>query len=244
MSNSLSLLQDLPSQSAQPEMSSRAKRLRWFEVFLVLSTALGGSLLNSLYLLHFGPSAAPQVSSARWLVGLVHEATGLLLLGYVLSRRSLGFKNLGLRWSFRDLGVGLLVAAVSYAAYILGSMVVHLVHYAFYGSLAAGPTGKDFFAHPGLAALPFTLLNPFFEELIVRAYLMTEVFELTGSSLLAASLSVAIQFSYHLYYGWAGAIALSFVFLVLALYYARTRRALPIIVAHGYFDISALIRLW
>ena len=225
-------------------MSPRAKRLRWFEVFLVLSIALSGFLLNSLYLLHFGPSAAPHFSSTRWLVGLVHEATGLLLLGYVLSRRSLGFKDLGLRWSFRDVGVGLLVAAASYAAYIFGSIAVHLVHYAIYGSLAAGPTGKDFFAHPGLAALPFTLLNPFFEELIVRAYLMTEVFELTGSSLLAVGLSVAIQFSYHLYYGWARAITLSFVFLMLALFYDRTHRALPIIVAHSFFDITALIRLW
>ena len=225
-------------------MSPRAKRLRWFEVFLVLSIALSGFLLNSLYLLHFGPSAAPHFSSTRWLVGLVHEATGLLLLGYVLSRRSLGFKDLGLRWSFRDVGVGLLVAAASYAAYIFGSIAVHLVHYAIYGSLAAGPTGKDFFTHPGFAALPFTLLNPFFEELIVRAYLMTEVFELTGSSLLAVGLSVAIQFSYHLYYGWARAITLSFVFLMLALFYDRTHRALPIIVAHSFFDITALIRLW
>ena len=72
---------------------------------------------------------------------------------------------------------------------------------------------------------------------------MTEVMELTGSSILAVVVSVAIQFSYHLYYGWAGAISLSFIFLVFALYYARSRNALPIVVAHGYFDISAMLRL-
>ncbi len=244
MSTSPSFLLDAPTQVAQPEISPRAKRQRWFELFLVLLIAIGGSLLNSLYILHFGPNAAPHFSSARWLIGLVHEATGLLLLGYVLSRRNLGFRDLGLRWLLQDVGVGLLVAGVSYVAYIFGSMVVHVVHYAIYGSLATSPTGKDFFAHPGVAVLPFAFLNPFFEELIVRAYLMTEVLDLTGSSLLAVGLSVAVQFSYHLYYGWAGAIALSFQFLILALYYARSRRALPIIVAHGFFDISALIRLW
>ena len=63
-------------------------------------------------------------------------------------------------------------------------------------------------------AVPYSLLNPFFEELTVRAYLMSEVQDLTGSMNLAAFLSVVVQFSYHLYYGWTGAIALSFQFLI------------------------------
>jgi membrane protease YdiL (CAAX protease family) len=92
--------------------------------------------------------------------------------------------------------------------------------------------------------VPFALLNPFFEELIVRAYLMTEVADLTGSSALAVAASVLFQWSYHLYYGWAGATSMAFMFLALSLYYARSRHALPIIVAHAFFDIYAFIRLW
>ena len=92
--------------------------------------------------------------------------------------------------------------------------------------------------------IPFVLLNPFFEELIVRAYLMTEVQDLTGSSALAILVSVIVQFSYHLYYGWAGAISLSFQFLIFALYYARSRNISPVIVAHGLFDIYGIVRLW
>ena len=68
--------------------------------------------------------------------------------------------------------------------------------------------------------------------------------DLTGSSTLAVVLSVFVQFSYHLYYGWGGAISLAFFFLPLALYYVRSRRALPVIVAHGLLDVYALIRLW
>ncbi len=86
-------------------------------------------------------------------------------------------------------------------------------------------------------------MNPFFEELIVRAYLMTEVRTLTGSWILSAALSVVVQSSYHLYYGWGGAIALSFLFLAFSIYYARTQRATPIIIAHGIFDFLALIRM-
>jgi len=95
-----------------------------------------------------------------------------------------------------------------------------------------------------MMAIPVFLLNPFFEELIVRAYLMTEIGELTGSWILAAGLSTALQFSYHLYYGWEGALSLSFQFLVFSIYYANTRRAIPVILAHGFFDVIALLRLW
>jgi membrane protease YdiL (CAAX protease family) len=75
-----------------------------------------------------------------------------------------------------------------------------------YASVAKGPSARDFFAHPSVVAIPFSLLNPFFEELIVRAYLMSEVIDLAGSPAFAVALSVAVQFSYHLFYGWAGAV--------------------------------------
>jgi membrane protease YdiL (CAAX protease family) len=226
------------------KLTAEEKRQRWFEVCLVMLVACGGYVLFALYLLINGPSVAPQSSSLKSGGSIVHEVTALLVLGYVLSRRGRRFANLGLRWSQSDVGMGLLVAAVSYAAYELGHTLVQTVHHSVYGSWATGPTAKDFFAHPSVLAIPLSLLNPFFEELIVRAYLMTEVIELTGSSTLAVALSVFVQFSYHLYYGWGGAISLAFFFLALALYYVRSRRAFPVIIAHGLLDIYALIRLW
>jgi membrane protease YdiL (CAAX protease family) len=123
-------------------------------------------------------------------------------------------------------------------------MVVHFLHNAMFSPAVTNPQTIHLLAHPSIMAIPFSLLNPFFEELIVRAYVMAEVFDLTGSLALAVILSVVVQVSYHLYYGWVGAIALSFQFALFALYYAHSRRILPVIVAHGFFDIYALLRLW
>ena len=228
----------------QTKMAASEKQQRWFEVFLVLLAACGSSFLNALFILRNGLNSVPQNSNQRWLIGILQEVVSLLLLGYVLSRRSLRFKDLGLGWRLKDVGVGLLVAGISYISYILGSMLVHSAHYAIYGSVAKSLSGRDIFAHPPVAAIPFSLLNPFFEELIVRAYLMTEVSDLTGSSFLAIAVSVAVQSSYHLYYGWTGAISLSFPFLIFGVYYARSRRILPVIVAHGISDIYGILRLW
>ncbi len=179
-----------------------------------------------------------------WGVSLVHEVTALLLLGYILSRRNLRFKNLGLRWSLGDLTTGVGIAIGSYCAYVAGYFVVHAIHQAIFGSAHGGVTTQAMFGHPHIYALPFFLINPFFEELIVRAYLMTEVRALTGSAALSVALSVAVQTTYHLYYGWEGALSLACMFLVFSVYYSKTRNATPLIVAHGAFDIFTLFRLW
>jgi membrane protease YdiL (CAAX protease family) len=244
MTGSLDTIIPDSATNSRNELSAKERRQRWFEVCLVMLVACGGYIFLALYLLINGPSAASQISSFRSAGGIMQEVTALLLLGYVLSRRGLGFANLGLRWSLSDVAMGLMVTAVSYAAYGLGHTLVQTVHHSIYGSWATGPTAKDFFAHPSVVAIPLTLLNPFFEELIVRAYLMTEVIELTGSPVRAVSVSILVQCSYHLYYGWGGAISLAFFFLPLALYYVRSRRALPVIVAHGLLDVYGLIQLW
>jgi membrane protease YdiL (CAAX protease family) len=228
------------AQSHQPD----DRRLRWFEVFLVLMVAFGGPLLNSLGLLATGASATSEVSNTRWFVGIVQETAALLLLGYVLSRHGRRFKDVGFRWSLRDVGAGLLLAVASYAVYVAGYMLVRSVHHVFYSTAQSYPTARDFFGRPSVAFLFYSLLNPFCEELIVRAYLMTEVIELTGSPALAVAVSLIVQSSYHLYYGWVGAITLAFLFLTFAVYFAHSRKILPVIIAHGFFDIFFLLRLW
>jgi len=220
-----------------------SKRSRWFEVSLVLLAAFGGYILNSLFILNKAQVQSSVGESARWMMGLLQEVTALLLLGYVLSRRGMRIRDLGLRWSIRDVGYGLLVAVASYWAHGVGHSFIRSIHDALFGGAQSGATAQQVFGHPSLMALPLILLNPFFEELIVRAYLMTEIKDLTGSWTLSIAISTVVQFSYHLYYGWMGAISLSFQFLVFAIYYAATRKATPIVVAHGIFDLLALIRL-
>ncbi|HET8965609.1 MAG TPA: CPBP family intramembrane glutamic endopeptidase, partial [Candidatus Acidoferrum sp.] len=139
---------------------------------------------------------------------------------------------------------GIPIAIGSYIAYAIGFFLVSLIHSALFGSPAIAPSARAFFSHPGLAVVPYVLLNPFFEELIVRAYLMTAVLELTGSSALAVMASVLVQTSYHLYYGWVGAISIAFMFLAFAIVFLKTRRALPVIFAHGLIDIYGILRLW
>lgn len=243
MSREIETILEAAPAEAPPEPSPAERHLRWFELALVLLVAVGLSFLNSLTILRSGPGVPPNQQNSKWTNGIFHEVTALMLLGYVLARRGRRIRDLGLRWSLRDAAMGLPVAIASYVAYAMGYSFLHSLHNTFFASSPRGPTPAELFGHLSIMAIPFSLLNPFFEELIVRAYLMTEVKDLTGSWKLAAGLSVAVQTSYHIYYGWEGALSLAFQFLVFSIYYARAQKATPIIVAHGIFDIIGMMRL-
>jgi membrane protease YdiL (CAAX protease family) len=93
-----------------------------------------------------------------------------------------------------------------------------------------------------VAGVIFLLINPFFEELIARAYVITEVRFLTGSSFLAVLASVVLQSSYHLYQGVVPALLSMALFGVFSLYYIRAKKIMPVILAHMLFDFLALVR--
>lgn len=239
---SVAVIEALPATEVGERRFS-AKQIRWFELALVLSIAFAHPLIGSLNILRYGKSAIPAQQGMTWTANFIHALTCLSLLVYVLSRRRMRLRDLGLRWSWRDIlrGIGLTVGA--YVVYAIAYAVFSSFHRHAAG-VSAGVGVRDVYGHMSLLTIPFLLLNPFFEELIVRAYLMSEIGALTGSWTLAVVVSTVFQASYHLYYGWMGAVTLGFQFLVLSIYYARSRRITPVIFAHEVFDLLLLLHPW
>lgn len=220
--------------------------LRITELLLVLSVAFGGAILNSFELLS-GRTTFPDTPMISTLARDIHQmffcAGVLALLSYVLNRSSRRFQDLGLRWTSRDVAVALpLVLGAGVANWLFRQITFpgaelltgHQPQVPDFGNLVFGSSIS-------MAAVLVQVVNGFFEELIVRGYLMTEVRRLSGSSLFAILCSVAVQVSYHLYQG--GPMALSYVggFMVLAGYYAKTNRILPPILAHIALDLNSLV---
>jgi len=80
----------------------------------------------------------------------------------------------------------------------------------------------------------------FFEEIIVRGYVTTELIGLSSPVWLATMASVLLQTSYHVYYGFHGAIVASGTFIIFGFYFAVSRRLLPVILGHLFFDVIAI----
>ena len=232
---------DLPAETGAVAIAD--KGMRWFELVLVLLVAVGSSTVGSFYIARADLPALAHTTNLRWILGTFHELTALLLLFYVLRRRGLGLRALNLRWSLLDCGSGFLLAVTAIVSYMIGSGIIHWIFELAIGSQGRVHTSAQIFGKGSFGFVPYFLLSPIFEELIVRAYLMTEITELTGSAVLAAVVSAAVQTSYHLYYGWSTALGMFFLFLTFAVYFAVWKRSLTVIVAHELFDTLGLVHL-
>jgi membrane protease YdiL (CAAX protease family) len=242
INESTALSSDEPTTSDSRANTLRKERqLQVFELLLVCVVGFGGALFLSLYILFTGTTPSqPLRGDFRWWYAILHQVGVLALLWYVLKRRSQTFSDLGLFWKAKEVAVApLLWFVCSVVAYICQLMI-----YGFGGfSSKSDPNAQAatflFSNGIGIGTFVFQFINPFFEELVARAYLITRLKELTNSLALAVFTSVMFQVSYHLYQGGWTALSHTGLFLVLSLYYAKTNRILAPILAHMIFDVSA-----
>jgi membrane protease YdiL (CAAX protease family) len=231
----------MPEAPAPPSpITLTDRQMRIIEVVLVCGIAFGSNILSSLHELSGQNFGRPSGSEFSWMIGNLREGFCLGLLWYVLRRHGKTFYDLGLSWKWSDVGWSILLRlagaigfyAVFYLFYFTGLSSVdttvatgHVAHYLFGNDVA-------------VMAVLFQFLNPFFEELIVRAYVITEIRQLTNSVSKAVLLSTALQTSYHFYQGVPVALAHGATFLIFSIYYAKTNRIAPVILAHLYMDVG------
>ncbi len=222
------------------------RQLRSFELALVCVIAFAASILTSIHALLYGYSSQSSSSGGyyQWTISALHEIPALGLVWYVLQRRGKTFADLGLIWRAGDFWRSVILR-------LTGSLAFFAVYYVIYHigfsnvshSAASARVGQVLYgAGISIATFLFQFLNPFFEELIVRAYVMTEIKWLTNNTAKAVIISTLLQTSYHFYQGAPMALAHGATFLIWSIYYARTGRIAPIILAHLYSDVGYTLK--
>lgn len=233
------------------ETPGASRRLRLLELMLICALAFGGSLIYSVGAVFTGEDVSDYHESGgivRTIYGVVEQASVLGLLVYVLFRQGRNLTNIGLSLSWKDvprsIGLALVAAVVTVLAeYGLYYGTSYLTgHRSGWRARNLGFLLGSRSPWSALWLLINTLVNPWVEELLARAYIMSEVRWLTGRWWPAVFVSVALQSAYHLYQGVLPALSYAALFLTFALYYARTGRIFPVILAHLYFDLQVLAR--
>jgi membrane protease YdiL (CAAX protease family) len=231
--------------SEQPSQPRYTARMRWIDLGLVLLISLAPSIAVSTYALFVPSYLAGDVSyNGLTIASLVlRYSTALLAVVYVLSRQGRRVKEigLGLRWSDPLKAVGLAILA------FFGTSIMYVMTRNVTQALWHAPPDMRHIVYPGwhsrsFGALAHSIGAPIFEEVLVRGYLMTEMIELGTPAWLAVVVSVFVQASYHTYYGLGGAIMLSGVFIVFAVYFAKSRNLMPVILAHLLWDVFLYFR--
>jgi membrane protease YdiL (CAAX protease family) len=218
------------------------RRLQIIEVVLVLAVAFSASIVGSLIVFVTGAPLANHYDDSRLAMSICSELSALALLAYVLFRQGKTWRNLTKSPKPKDILRGLFIVIVSGALYALTYYIIEISAFALTHAWIRPKSLNDLLAVGfSVLSLAFMLINPFFEELIVRAYLMTEVRALGGTRAVAVLISIALQVSYHLYQGWLNAALSGVIFLLFSIYYVRTNRIGPVILAHMFYDVGALV---
>lgn len=79
------------------------------------------------------------------------------------------------------------------------------------------------------------------EEVVVCAYLLVRLRQLGWSAPRAIAASAVLRGSYHLYQGYGGFVGNAVMGVIFALWFRRTRRVWPLIVAHSLIDAVSFV---
>jgi membrane protease YdiL (CAAX protease family) len=104
---------------------------------------------------------------------------------------------------------------------------------------AAGPVRITMPSASLVAVFVVSLLNPWYEELLVCAYVIEALRKRFGL-VTAINASIALRLSYHLYQGPPAFIVFAIFGLLVTLVYVRTGRLWPVIVGHSIADFVGL----
>lgn len=171
------------------------------------------------------------------LAGFVFGLAPVWLVVHLLRRSDEGLEAIGFdtKTPRRDAILG----AALFAVIALGGLAVYL------GSVELG-VNRFVIPVPPLGhwwTIPVLLMNALeaalTEEVIVAAYLITRLQQLSWSPRASVVGSAALRGSYHLYQGWGGFLGNLAMGAVFGWLFARTRRAWPLVVAHLLLDVAA-----
>lgn len=94
-------------------------------------------------------------------------------------------------------------------------------------------------------AVPVLILaaaqNAVLEEIVVVGYMMTRLRQLGWGVAAVVAASAVLRGSYHLYQGFGAFVGNALMGVVFALFFLRTRRVVPLVVAHTLLDVVAFV---
>lgn len=196
------------------------------------------TFLSLVQLKGAGDPASGSYSGEHLVSITVYELPIAIVLFAFLRERGWSLERLGVRFSATETLVGFGLAFFAELACYTALLVVAIGFPTFIEAIDAAQP------RPGGFGLPLVILvsivNPIFEETFVCGYVVTVLKKRSDVST-AVTISIAIRLLYHLYQGAIAFIGIIPFGFVVALWYARTGRLWPVIVAHGIGDFIAFV---
>lgn len=205
------------------------------EFAVVVLIAFGPSVIGSLQMAQYaGETMIFDGAMLRSVI--INEIVMMLLLGWFLLVRRWDFTNQPLYPSWIETLQGLMFCIGTWLAW---SLVLGLLFFLLplQMNAAAPPESGEI---GWITLLLACIINPVFEELFVCAYVISSLRKPLGTGI-AVAVSVAIRAAYHTYQGAPGFFAMGVMGIIFGIWFARTNRLWPLIIAHAVMDFVPLV---
>lgn len=233
------------------------RRSLQIETALVLLLSLGASAIYSVLSIMRSLSTDVALNkqtttmnrsqaSASWL-DLLYQLVGVglgvvpVLLVIHLLGREMKSATTWLGFDGRRKGHDLALGAVLAAGIGIPGLLFYLAARALGAntSLATSGLGDHWWTLPVLVLA--AIQNGVLEEVVMIGYLFTRWTQAGWSWVQVLVTSAVIRGTYHLYQGFGGMVGNIVMGLVFGLVYRRTRRVMPLVIAHAILDIVAFV---
>ncbi|MDP1728568.1 MAG: CPBP family intramembrane metalloprotease [Bacteroidota bacterium] len=207
----------------------------FYELIIILFVSFGYLILNNvLFVLNIVKEFT--ISNDHIYFQIRYEIFVLLTLGIFLYLRGWNFKSLGLKPCQHDIFIGLLI----YLCFCVLTIFIWSI-----GILVSPGFGASkyilFQVNLNIyLVILISILNPFFEEILVCSYILSWNRGATNKYAMIF-LSVCIRILYHLYQGPFILVQIIPFGIIAGVWFTRTRRLWPLLIAHFLWDIIGLL---
>lgn len=239
-----------------PVPSSRIQLLLGLEIAVVLALSLGRSAFYAVLALidafTRGPlaeqtTALNRSASDRPWFDLVHQLANVafalapvaLVLLLLTLTGTAAVRALGL--DLRRPGKDLLWGVVLTACIGLPGLAIYYLGRALGATLEVIPAALDTHWWTVPVLVLHALKNALVEEVIVAGYLVLRLEQLGWKPVAIVATSAVLRGLYHLYQGIGPGLANMLMGVVFAEWFRRTRRTMPLVIAHTLLDVVAFV---
>lgn len=236
--------------------SSRIQLLLGLEIAVVLALSLGRSAFYAVLALidafTRGPlaeqtTALNRSASDRPWFDLVHQLANVafalapvaLVLLLLTLTGTAAVRTLGL--DLRRPGKDLLWGVVLTACIGLPGLAIYYLGRALGATLEVIPAALDTHWWTVPVLVLHALKNALVEEVIVAGYLVLRLEQLGWKPVAIVATSAVLRGLYHLYQGIGPGLANMLMGVVFAEWFRRTRRTMPLVIAHTLLDVVAFV---
>ncbi len=236
----------------EPDLLPAERRAIWMEIGVVISLGVFVHVLSVAAGWMHARSPVHERSVGYYIYAVGTTLQTILPLLWIMHRSGRPWPYFGIRRpDLRlDIPLSLLITGGIFAASYLARWIIYGVwSVAPWTSSIIGFIEADHSAMIAIRAPPtspaewaahitYMLANGLSEELVLRAYLLMRIREVTGRPVLAALIVSALAAAYHLYQGSSAGLIIFCGQIVMCALYLKVPRILPFALGHAFYDIA------